>query len=152
MAGIRADIIGLAKLKRSLRKINTANRSGVERAIAISAVQVQGDAQRSIQQGSRSGVIVTIGGKRHQRSAPGEPPKTDTGRLVSSIFVEFSNGGLSVDVGSDVAYAGHLEFGTKDEKMGARPWLLPAFERNKDNIKDRVRKAIKAANRKGARK
>ncbi|KKL58716.1 hypothetical protein LCGC14_2222620, partial [marine sediment metagenome] len=85
-----------------LRRVNTANRSGVQRAIAISAAQVQGDAQRSIQRGGRSGVIVTIAGKRHQRSGPGEPPKTDTGRLASSIFAEFSNGGLRADVGTDV--------------------------------------------------
>jgi len=147
---IRADVIGLAKLQRSLRKISTANRSGVQRAIAISGALVQGDAQKSIKRGSRSGVIVTIGGKRHQRSAPGEPPKTDTGRLAGSIFAEFSNGGLRVDVGSDVAYATHLEFGTKN--MAKREWLLPAFERNKDRIKDVVRQAIKAANRKGGRK
>ena len=83
MATVRANVIGLAKLQRSLRKIVIASRSGVQRAIAISAAEVQGDAQRSIQRGSRSGAIVTIGGKRHQRSAPGEPPKTDTGRLAA---------------------------------------------------------------------
>ena len=147
---IRANVIGLAKLQRTLRKVGTANRSGVERAIAISAAEVQGDAQRSIQRGSRSGAIVTIGGKRHQRSAPGEPPKTDTGRLAGSIFAEFSNGGLRADVGTDVVYGEHLELGTKN--MAARPWLFPALERNKDKITDRVRKAVKVAIRKAGRK
>ena len=147
---IRAELIGLAKLQRSLRKVETANRTGVRRVIAIGAAQVQGDAQRSIQRGGRSGVVVNIAGKRHQRSATGEPPKTDTGRLVSSIFAEFKNNGFRVDVGSDVAYGVHLELGTKN--MGARPWLQPAFERNKDNIRNRVIKAARAATRKGARK
>ena len=147
---IRANIVGLAKLQGTLRRISAANRTGVQRAIATGGAQVQGDAQRSIQRGGRSGIIVTIGGKRHQRSAPGEPPKTDTGRLAGSIFGEFSNGGLRVDVGTDVGYGTHLEFGTKN--MAARPWLQPAFERNKDKIKDRVRKAARAANRKGTRK
>lgn len=150
MAGIRAELIGLAKLQRSLRKVVTANRTGVQRAIAISAAEMQGDAQRSIQRGSRSGVVVTIGGKRHQRSAPGEPPKTDTGRLAGSIFAEFSNGGLRAVVGTDVVYGEHLELGTKN--LAARPWLFPAFERNKDRIKKRVREAIKAAGRKAGRK
>jgi HK97 gp10 family phage protein len=147
---IRAKLVGLARLQRTLRKVSTANRTGVQRAIAISGAQVQGDAQRSIQRGGRSGVIVTIAGKRHQRSAAGEPPKTDTGRLAGSIFAQFSPGGLRVDVGTDVVYGPHLEFGTKN--MGARPWLLPAFERSKADIKARVRKAVKAAGRKAGRK
>lgn len=146
---IRAELVGVARLQRTLRKAVTANRSGVQRAIAISAAEVQGDAQRSIQRGARSGVVVTIAGKRHQRSAPGEPPKTDTGRLAGSIFAEFSSGGLRADVGTDVVYGGHLEMGTKN--MAARPWLFPAFERNKDRIKKRVREAIKAAGRKAGR-
>ncbi len=57
---------------------------------------------------------------------------------------------MHVDVGSDVAYATHLEFGTKN--MAARPWLQPAFERNKDKIRARVIKAARAANRKAGRK
>ncbi len=57
---------------------------------------------------------------------------------------------MRVDVGSDVAYATHLEFGTKN--MAARPWLQPAFERNKDKIRARVIKVARAANRKAGRK
>ena len=82
--------------------------------------------------------------------APNSPPKTDTGRLAGSIFADFREDGLHVDVGSDVAYATHLEFGTKN--MAARPWLQPAFERNKDKIRARVIKAARAANRKAGRK
>ena len=147
---IRAEIIGRAKLKTTVRRINAANRAALQRAIAIAGAQVQGDAQRSIQRGGRSGVVVTIGGKRHQRSAPGEAPKTDTGRLAGSIFAEVLNGGLRVDVGTDVGYGTHLEFGTKN--MAARPWLLPAFERNRDRIVQRVKKAVQQANRKARRK
>jgi hypothetical protein len=149
---IRASIIGLAKLQRALRKVNAQGTKGVQRAIAISGAQLQGEAQRLINRGpTRSGVDVIIGGKRHTRSAPGEPPKTDTGRLVGSIFAEFSNGGLDVDVGSDVAYAGILEdeFGTS--KNRARPWLGPTFDANRGEITTRVRKAISEALRKAGR-
>ena len=147
---IRAKLVGLANLQGSLRKVVAANRSGVQRAIALGAAQVQGAAQKGIQRGSRSGVVVTIGGKRHQRSAPGERPKTDTGRLANSVFAEFAPGGLEVDVGSDVGHAAPLEFGTKN--MAARPWLQPAFDENKEKIRARVIKAIKAASRKARRK
>ncbi len=34
----------------------------------------------------------------------------------------------------------------------ARPWLFPAFENAKDNIRDRDRKAAKSANRKAAKR
>ena len=147
MATIRVKVIGQARLKTALRRVSTSNRTGVSRAIGTAGALVQGDAQRSIQRGTRTGAVVTIAGKKHQRSAKGEPPKTDTGRLVSSIFAEFDESGLEIEVGSDVEYATWLEFGTKDKKLGERPWLQPAFERNKDQIKAVVRAAIKAANR-----
>ncbi len=145
MATIRVKVIGQARLKTALRRVNKSNRTGVSRAIGTAGALVQGDAQRSIQRGTRTGAVVTIGGRQHQRSAPGEPPKTDTGRLVGSIFAEFDASGIEIEVGSDVEYATWLEFGTKN--MGERPWLQPAFERNKDQIKAVVRAAIKAANR-----
>ena len=163
---IRTKVIGLDRLQKKLRRIPELNRRGVRGAIANSALALQGDAARSIQQGARSGRIYTTEfftdaqgrvrpiGKRppHQASAPGEPPKSDEGGrggLAGSIFAELSEDGLSAEVGTDVKYGTHLEFGTR--KMAARPWLQPAFERNKDKIRARVEKAAKAANRKASR-
>lgn len=57
-------------------------------------------------------------------SNPGDPPNTDTGRLVQSIKVEFEDDGAIGLVGSNLKYAAWLEFGT--ENMRARPWLSAA--------------------------
>lgn len=57
-------------------------------------------------------------------SKPGDPPNTDTGRLVQSIKFDFQDGGLTGRVGTNLKYGAWLEFGTKN--MEARPWLSTA--------------------------
>lgn len=70
-------------------------------------------------------------------SDPGEPPKTVTGRLRSSISHEVfysPNDPLGVKgyVGSNVEYALYLELGT--EKMEPRPFLRPTVFNNQSRI------------------
>lgn len=69
------------------------------------------------------------GGRRvpHQASAPGQPPATDTGRLLASIhhILEGEGQHTVAHVGSDVNYALFLELGTR--YMAARPFLRPAL-------------------------
>ena len=146
---IRARVDGGNRLARKLRGIPDAMRVQLRQAIQISGEQVAGEAKRLIQGGTRSGAVVTIGGKAHQRSGPGEPPKTDTGRLVASIFSELDADGLGVDVGTDVKYGALLEHGT--QKMAARPWLFRTFEKLKPRIRRRIEKAANQALRKVAR-
>lgn len=65
-----------------------------------------------------------------KRKAP-----VDTGRLRASITPEVRatpGSGIKGVVGSVVVYAPYQEFGTK--KMGAHPYLYPAFDENKDRI------------------
>ena len=64
-------------------------------------------------------------------SKPGDTPNTDTGRLVQSIRMEFTDGGATALIGTNLKYGLYLEFGTS--KMTARPWLSRAF---KDNTED----------------
>jgi HK97 gp10 family phage protein len=63
----------------------------------------------------------------HQASAPGQPPATDTGRLLNSIghTVGSDADGLYADVSARVAYAVFLELGTR--YMAPRPFLRPAL-------------------------
>ena len=143
MAGIRVKVQGQKRLARKLRRIPVEIREGVRREVARGVADVQREAIKTIRGGSRSGVVVTRGGKDHQRSGPGEPPKTDTGRLVASIFAEVAADGLSGEVGTDVAYGKFLELGTKT--MSPRPWLFPTFDRLKPMIKKRFAKAGRAA-------
>ncbi|NPV72079.1 MAG: HK97 gp10 family phage protein [Firmicutes bacterium] len=73
-------------------------------------------------------------------SAPGEPPAQRTGRLRSSIrsrllarrFLWYIG-----EVGTDVEYASHLEFGTS--RMEPRPFLRPAYERSRAAIREILR-------------
>lgn len=63
----------------------------------------------------------------HFASAPGEPPASDTGRLLNSIehkiLVENT---VFARVGSSVEYAIYLELGTRH--MLPRPFLRPALD------------------------
>ena len=74
-------------------------------------------------------------------SSPGEPPGVLTGRLRSSIATRVIPGNALV--GTQVEYARRLEKG--DEGPGgiaARPFLRPALERNKEEIKKILYKGL----------
>ena len=104
-----------------------------------------GDAKRSVARGPKTGRIYMKGKNRsikHQASAPGEPPATDTGRLVNSIVGDAKVVGKQVQgfLEARTAYAGHLEFGTR--KMAARPFMTPAVMRNRDRAIALMRDAV----------
>jgi hypothetical protein len=82
-------------------------------------------------------------------SRPGEPPRRDSGRLRDGLFVRTSHDGLSAQVGTDLDYGFHLEFGT--QAMSARPWLHPAIELAKPRIKRRIVQALRDTLAKGGR-
>ena len=86
-------------------------------------------------------------GKEHMRrtkfapSAPGEPPAIQTGTLRRSIGHERAGepdmpmvivGPRTVKGGEGLKYARFLEFGTP--KMAARPYLVPAMHRCRQEI------------------
>lgn len=122
------------------RKRNLLTR--VEKAAAISATQVQGEAQRTLQRGSRSGRIYKRGKMSHQASAPGEPLKSDTGHLASHIFARVGTG--FAEVGTAVRYG---KFWEEAPSSKARPWLVPSFLKHKAAILRRMGKATKDAMR-----
>lgn len=66
-------------------------------------------------------------GSGHVASAPGEPPASDTGALLNSLYhsilVEET---VFARVGSDKQYAIWLELGTR--YMAPRPFLRPALD------------------------
>jgi len=74
------------------------------------------------------------GGKPHVPSLPGEPPHRDIGNLAASIDVrEVSK--LERQVGDGVEYGLPLEFGSEDGTLAARPWLIPALEKERKPYK-----------------
>lgn len=128
----------------------------VEQTLAGCAMLVANDAKQSVARGPKTGRVYTTRFSRnrttgrifptearvpHQASAPGEPPATDTGKLVGSIVSGAK--GLSGFVEARSLYALHLEYGTRD--MAARPFLVPAFERNRDRCGQLIRAAVSSA-------
>lgn len=102
-------------------------RAGAQRGLdAIGLVTVSHIAT-NIQKGSRSGRTYKLYAPRreHQASAPGEYPKTDTGRLVSSLGHEAGMNGdgfdISVIMFASAAYAIPLEL--KPSSRGGRPFM-----------------------------
>ena len=110
----------------------------VDRALLAGAILLEGEIKKKISRGGR----FNAKGVKTSRSNPGEPPKSDTGRLVGSITHTHSF--LEANVGSNVFYAGFLERGTS--KMAERPYLQPTLDENQDKIlrwiEDALRKAI----------
>lgn len=128
-----------------LKKLSTSSQLPVKQTMLKSAMKIQNESKKLISTGSRTGVVYSRGGISSRRSAPGEPPKTDTGGLVSSINKIKLNDGFAYKIGSSVKYAWYLEFGTKDKKILPRPWLQPTFLKNKKNITRNIRKSVKKA-------
>lgn len=119
------ELIGVEDLNKFLQNIKITNKKELASLLGAMALETHKESVTSIQSGGRSGRFYRRG---HQASSPGEPPKTDTGQLVRNITMQ-KVGELEYTVGSrkGAPYGFWLEFGTR--KMGARPWLKPAFDR-----------------------
>jgi hypothetical protein len=71
---------------------------------------------------ARARELISIQGP--PRSAAGNPPHMDSGRLHASVTSEVNFSDMRATVGSDEPHALHLEIGTS--RMAPRPWLRRA--------------------------
>mgnify|MGYP001311453115 CR=1 FL=1 len=133
-----------AKIIRKGKRKDVDYEPQVRQLIGRAGNLVRNTAVSSINQGAKSGVLYEKYNPRrtHKASAAGEPPATDTGFLVSNIFVSVDADGLGASVESRADYSSFLEFGTS--KMAARPFMQPALEENKPKIKRLARQMVKA--------
>ena len=139
---------GSAELQAALRRASGEIKQAVSRAVVGTALELQGNIKTSIAQGPASGRTYEKYNPRrtHTASAPGQPPMTDTGRLVNSI--EFDKiGDLTATVGSKLAYATYLEYGTSRMNFaggvgGPRPFFRPAIEEIRPKYMARLEKAL----------
>lgn len=141
---VRIALEGSKELQAALREASADVRDAVSKEVVATAIRLRKDVVRSIQRGPASGRTYRKYQPRrtHQASAPGQPPMSDTGRLASSI--EFDQiGPLTATVGSRLAYAVYLEYGTR--KMAARPFFRPAVERMRKDFGKRLEAAISGA-------
>lgn len=123
-------------------EITSRIRQAAMTGIVAVTEDLRSDAVKLFQSGGRSGVAYKRGSVTHIASAPGEPPASDTGRLVGATRTEFDNDNLVGQVIFSTGYAAALEFGTK--KMAPRPYAAPLLEAKKDAIIDRVAAEIRA--------
>jgi HK97 gp10 family phage protein len=140
---VRLVIEGADQIDGRLRRLDEAVRRAVVKAVNKGAVMVHKDAVESVQHGPKTGAIYTHDGIAHQASAPGEAPATDTGELVSSMTFEVDDDGFGASIVAKSPHAAPLEFGTVD--MDARPFMGPAFEKNREAIQELVAEAYHEA-------
>lgn len=132
---------GGKELQDALKRASADVRAAASDAVLATALELRGDVAKSVLRGAGGGVTYqkTNPKRTHTASAPGDPPATDTGRLASSI--EFDQiGELTATVGSKLAYAAHLEYGTIS--MAARPFFRPAVEKITPKYIARLEKAL----------
>tara|TARA_Y100000114_G_scaffold61189_1_gene56166 strand:- start:2719 stop:3129 length:411 start_codon:yes stop_codon:yes gene_type:complete len=131
-------------IKASLKQLNPNSYKMYERTLekkiketlSIAGNLVRNTAIELINSGPKSGRRYG----KHQASAPGQAPATDTGVLRNNIVVNSDVQGLVVNVESRAKYSIFLEFGTT--KMKPRPFMFPALESNKPKIR-RMLKNVK---------
>lgn len=134
-------IEGVKSVTDALSKLDAQATNDVHDVINATAQNIRNTAIRSIKNSPANGRVY----RNHTASAEGNPPRTDTGRLVSSIAVVMPENGkaLEAEIGAYVNYAAHLEYGTRN--MGARPFMFPALEQNMKGYVSKMKQALERA-------
>jgi phage gpG-like protein len=140
---ISASTTGGKQLITNLQRYGRDREAKVQAAIDLTAQLVRTDAIKSMKSSPATGNTYYRRTIKHTASSSPNPPRIDTGRLANSVKALV--GKLEAFVGTEVIYGLYLETGTeKDgkEAIGPRPWLFPAFERQRRNFVTRLRKAM----------
>lgn len=116
----------IVQLKESIKGVTTDQINALSISQKLFALKIQELAKKSIFAVSRGRNY-----GKHTASKPGDAPNVDTGRLAGSIQVDPVDE-VTFLVGTNVEYAPHLEFGTRE--IAARPWLLPAVRKAQRSI------------------
>ena len=122
---IFVDVKDFEKVQKAMDELVANVGKPFEQVLEGGGQEIRKEAVRSIQQDPKSGIIYQRYNprRRHQASAKGEAPASDTGFLVSQIKVTKKNPD-EVIVESTAPYSAFLEFGTS--QMGERPFMHPA--------------------------
>lgn len=132
---ISVKIIGIPEFGAACKKMAAQNKRSLGAILLDAATATHKFAVELISQGTRSGItyLKTKAGIPHIASAPGEPPKSDTGTLVENITIEkvgdAKGDGYTVGSRKGAPHGFWLEFGTSN--MLPRPWLSVALEKMK---------------------
>ena len=130
---ISVTLDGADELIAQLAKIGKQSGPAMTKIANKTAVELRGNIIKKISRGSRS-----VNGI-HIPSRPGQAPATDTGRLVGSIYFDQARGTFgspTATVGSKLAYALYLEYGTRN--MKPRPVWEPEAKKAQAKFIKRV--------------
>lgn len=118
-------------------------RQGAQRGVVAATEAVHSEAVGLILDTPKTGRIYRRRSVEHQASAPGEPPASDTGRLVNSIRTEYDAAALQGTVIASTEYAAALEYGTR--RMAARPYMRPALANKRGEVESLITRAVRSA-------
>ena len=144
---VKVEINGLKEVNAALKAYGKDLGRGLELALNRTALVALTDVRNAIENPPKTGRIYTKGRNKsikHQASKEGEAPATDTGVLLTSTYLE-NRGKYGRAIGSRLPYAYHLEFGTRDGKLGKRPAWVPAVQRAMPRLLELVQIAIAKA-------
>ena len=147
MTKISLKVTNTDAVMQAIRQYGQKAEVELSKAVNATALTINGEIKKMIQSPPKTGTIYNSRGKRHQASAPGEAPATDTGTLVSSITYK-QESPLVATVSSRLPYAYYLEFGTKKggkTHIEPRPAWVPATEKNRDLFNKLVDAALRRA-------
>jgi hypothetical protein len=143
---LSVNIDGDQALRAALDRLGDEVSALVGREVYRAGFELQNDIKQRIQRGPKTGRVYKRGGVLHQASAPGQAPATDTGRLVNSVYLDdegIQSGRAQVSVGSLLAYARYLEYGTRH--IAERPAWTPAAEMARRKFRDRLEAVVRRA-------
>lgn len=95
---------------RGIQRASATARKMIVRKISKSARGAGSGGARSPRKGSKKAMKLW-------HSRPGQPPRSDTGKLKQSIFWSASRSKMLGSVGTRLAYGAHLERGTKKTRI-----------------------------------
>lgn len=137
---LEVDVSGLQRLSAQLADLTGDANDVMLEVVTRVANDTRTEAVQGIQRGPATGQQRADGSRA---SAPGQYPMSDTGRLANSVEAKLPTASnMTAMVGTNVIYGRYLEFGTS--RMAARPWLLPSFNKAKDGVEIKLKKAIEA--------
>ncbi|MBN4046379.1 hypothetical protein JYU02_00080 [bacterium AH-315-P15] len=134
----------MAKIKISGEVKLTALKTALEETTAAALDEIGARAvemiREELEQGARSGKLVTRNGRLHRGSAPGEPPASWSGALAASLGYKVE--GNAVHVVSGEPYGAYLEYGTME--IAPRPFIGPVMQRLAPEIEAILSRAFEA--------
>lgn len=139
---MKAEIIGSKELIDKLNKLSNAVRGKViENSLVAGGLLISNSAKNKAPY--KTGTLrrsIHVGGHTAE-SAPDFTPKDVAGSYSDIGGNQNDENSASVLIGTNLEYAKYQEYGTS--KMAARPFLRPALDEEKENVKDEIGAALK---------